>query len=42
VAKAGKYWRVRMGPFANEAEARTALGKARDKGFRDAAVVRDR
>jgi rare lipoprotein A len=42
VAKAGKYWRVRMGPFANEAEAHTALGKARDKGFRDAAVVRDR
>jgi rare lipoprotein A len=42
VAKAGKYWRVRMGPFASDAEARAALGKARDKGFRDAAVVRDR
>ena len=42
VAKAGKFWRVRVGPFASDAEARTALDKARDKGFRDAAVVRDR
>ncbi len=42
VAKAGKFWRVRIGPFTSEAEARTTLGKARGKGFRDAAVVRDR
>lgn len=42
VAKAGRYWRVRMGPFASDAEARAAQGKARDKGFRDAVVVRDR
>lgn len=42
VAKAGKLWRVRTGPFASEAEARGALGKAKAKGFRDAVVVRDR
>ena len=42
VAKAGNLWRVRMGPFAGEAEARGALGKAKAKGFRDAVVVRDR
>lgn len=42
VAKAGKLWRVRMGPFANDAEAQGALGKAKAKGFRDAVVQRDR
>lgn len=42
VAKVGKLWRVRMGPFANDADARGALGKAKAKGFRDAVVVRDR
>ena len=42
VARTGALWRVRMGPFANDADARAALGKARAKGFRDAAVVRDR
>jgi rare lipoprotein A len=42
VTKAGKLWRVRMGPFANEGDAKAALDKAKAKGFRDAAVVRDR
>ncbi|MBB6424526.1 septal ring lytic transglycosylase RlpA family protein [Sphingopyxis sp. JAI128] len=42
VSKAGRYWRVRMGPFAGEAEAQGALGKAKAKGFRDAVVQRDR
>ena len=42
VAKAGKLWRVRMGPFASDADAKTALAKAKAKGFRDAAVVHDR
>lgn len=42
VVKAGNLWRVRMGPFASDAEAQAALGKAKAKGFRDAVVVRDR
>lgn len=42
VTKAGNLWRVRMGPFASEAEALSAAGKAKAKGFRDAQVQRDR
>lgn len=42
VIKAGSLWRVRVGPFASEAEAQGALGKAKAKGFRDAVVQRDR
>ncbi|WP_235537631.1 septal ring lytic transglycosylase RlpA family protein [Sphingopyxis sp. Root214] len=42
VAKAGTLWRVRVGPFASDAEARGALGKVKAKGFRDAVVQRDR
>ncbi len=42
VTKAGNLWRVRMGPFAGDAEARGALAKAKAKGFRDAVVQRDR
>ena len=42
VVKAGTLWRVRMGPYASEAEALTAAGKAKAKGFRDARVQRDR
>lgn len=42
VAKAGNLWRVRMGPFASDAEARSALAKAKARGFRDALVQRDR
>ncbi|RYD41148.1 MAG: septal ring lytic transglycosylase RlpA family protein [Sphingomonadales bacterium] len=40
--KAGILWRVRVGPFASDAEARDALGKVKAKGFRDAVVQRDR
>ena len=42
VSKAGKLWRVRVGPFASDADARGALGKVKTKGFRDAVVQRDR
>ena len=42
VSKAGKLWRVRMGPFASDAEARSALATAKANGFRDALVQRDR
>ena len=42
VTKAGSLWRVRVGPFASDAEARGALGKVKAKGFRDAVVQRDR
>ena len=42
VDKAGKLWRVRMGPFASDGEAKAAQDKAKAKGFRDATVLRDR
>jgi rare lipoprotein A len=42
VTKAGNLWRVRVGPFASDADARGALGKVKAKGFRDAVVQRDR
>ncbi|MDO9369116.1 MAG: septal ring lytic transglycosylase RlpA family protein [Sphingopyxis sp.] len=42
VIKAGPLWRVRIGPFASDAEAQGALAKAKAKGFRDATVQRDR
>lgn len=42
VTKAGNLWRVRVGPFASDAEARGALGQVKAKGFRDAVVQRDR
>lgn len=42
VSRAGNLWRVRIGPFASEADAQGALATARSKGFRDAALLRDR
>ncbi len=42
VSKVGNLWRVRIGPFASDADAHGALGKAKAKGFRDAVVQRDR
>ena len=42
VTKTGNLWRVRMGPYASEAEALSAASKAKAKGFRDAQVQRDR
>lgn len=41
VRKAGNLWRVRIGPFASEAEAQGGLATARTKGFSDALVQRD-
>lgn len=40
VAKAGSVWRVRMGPFASQAEAQAALAKARAAGYSDARIQR--
>jgi rare lipoprotein A len=40
VQAAGSVWRVRMGPYENEASARAALGQAQAKGYRDARVAR--
>lgn len=42
VSQSGNLWRVRMGPFASEAEAQAALGRAKAKGFRDAMLLHDR
>ena len=40
VSAAGKLWRVRMGPFPSEGEAKAALAKARAAGYSDARVQR--
>lgn len=40
VSPAGKLWRVRMGPFASEAEGKAALAKARAAGYSDARIQR--
>ncbi len=40
IERAGSVWRVRKGPFANEASARIALGPIVAKGYRDARVTR--
>lgn len=42
VSEAGKYWRVRVGPFATESEAKAAHKTIQSKGFGDARVMRDR
>lgn len=36
----GNVWRVRMGPFVSEAEAKAALAKARAAGYSDARIQR--
>lgn len=38
VSKPGRYWLVRIGPFANRAQAAAALEKARTAGYRDARI----
>ena len=38
ITAAGKLWRVRMGPYATEAQAKAALAKARSAGYRDARI----
>ena len=40
VSPAGKFWRVRMGPFATEAEGKAALAKAKAAGYSDARIQR--
>ncbi|MFC0203096.1 SPOR domain-containing protein [Novosphingobium soli] len=40
VTPAGRYWRVRLGPFANRAKAAPALEKARAAGYSDARIQR--
>lgn len=40
VSKAGTVWRVRMGPFATQAEAQAALAKAKAAGYSDARIQR--
>ena len=37
---AGKLWRVRMGPFGSDSEAKAALAKAKAKGYGDARIQR--
>lgn len=40
VSKAGKFWRVRLGPFAKEEQAAASLRKAQSAGYRDARIQR--
>ncbi|WP_338465766.1 SPOR domain-containing protein [Novosphingobium sp. ZN18A2] len=42
VSPAGKYWRVRMGPFTTRDKADAALAKARSAGYADARVLTER
>lgn len=42
VVQAGSVWRVRMGPFADEKGAQTALSAAKAKGYGEARIMRDR
>jgi rare lipoprotein A len=41
VSQSGKVWRVRLGPFADQASADLGLAKARAAGYRDARIVRE-
>lgn len=38
VSRGGKYWRVRLGPFASRADAAPALEKAKAAGYSDARI----
>ena len=40
VSATGKLWRVRMGPYASDAEAKAALAKAKVAGYSDARIQR--
>jgi len=40
VSKPGKYWYVRLGPYANRADASAGLAKAKAAGYGDARIVR--
>jgi rare lipoprotein A len=41
VSQVGKVWRVRLGPFADQAGADRGLSKAHAAGYRDARIVRE-
>ncbi|WP_295634346.1 SPOR domain-containing protein [Novosphingobium sp.] len=41
VSQSGKVWRVRLGPFPDQASADRGLAKARAAGYRDARIVRE-
>ena len=41
VSQSGKTWRVRLGPFTDQASADRGLAKARAAGYRDARIVRE-
>jgi rare lipoprotein A len=40
VSPAGRFWRVRLGPFAARGEAEAALAKAKSAGYSDARIQR--
>lgn len=40
VSRSGAVWRVRMGPFASQAQAQAALAKAKAAGYSDARIQR--
>jgi rare lipoprotein A len=40
VSAAGRYWRVRLGPFPTRADAAAALAKAKAAGYSDARIQR--
>lgn len=40
IQAAGKFWRVRTGPYVSEAAAKAALGPVAAKGYRDARIIR--
>ncbi len=40
VSRSGTVWRVRMGPFASQAQAQAALAKAKAAGYSDARIQR--
>ena len=42
VSPSGKLWRVRVGPFADEAGAKPALAKVQAAGYKDARIQRDK
>ena len=41
VSQSGKVWRVRLGPFTDQASADRGLAKARVAGYRDARIIRE-
>jgi rare lipoprotein A len=40
ISQAGRFWRVRLGPYVAQGEAATALAKARGAGYSDARILR--